>query len=235
MKETLNVRGLKENVNRVFSFINDVVFKNSNDDKVLSMTLKIVCEEIFMQIVSAYSPKIEDIEISFEFYNQGMCCIKFIYGGDKKDVTKSLVENAVLNKLINKIDYSYENMKNCVEVTYCKKGERFLKISEHDEGEKVFLELEGRIDTNTSQDLDDKFKEIFTAGKKFISVNVEKVDYISSTGLRAFLTAQKSINKLDGEMVLENMSDAVYSVFQLTGFSSIVKIKRNNSSDKLQS
>ena len=48
--------------------------------------------------------------------------------------------------------------------------------------------------------------------------------YTSSQGLRIFLMLQKSVNARGGHLVMKNMSPQVKEVFDITGFSNIIKI-----------
>ena len=50
------------------------------------------------------------------------------------------------------------------------------------------------------------------------------MDYISSAGLRVFLSAHKNIAMKGGEFSIRNLSPQVKSVFDMTGFSKILNI-----------
>ena len=54
--------------------------------------------------------------------------------------------------------------------------------------------------------------------------DVEKLEYISFAGLRVLLAMQKLMNQ-QGEMVLQNVNEAVMEVFEVTGFSDILRIE----------
>ena len=54
--------------------------------------------------------------------------------------------------------------------------------------------------------------------------DVEKLEYISSADLRVLLAMQKLMNQ-QGEMVLQNVNEAVMEVFEVTGFSDILRIE----------
>ena len=69
--------------------------------------------------------------------------------------------------------------------------------------------ITGRLDTNTAPELE-------------IMVNL---DYISSAGLRVILIFHKQMAALGGGLVILNPKEEVMDVFDMTGFSSFLKIK----------
>ncbi|MBD9198210.1 MAG: LysR family transcriptional regulator [Clostridiales bacterium] len=54
--------------------------------------------------------------------------------------------------------------------------------------------------------------------------DLAKLEYISSAGLRVLLAMQKLMNQ-QGEMMLQNVNEAVMEVFEVTGFSDILRIE----------
>lgn len=87
----------------------------------------------------------------------------------------------------------------------------------------VLMVLEGRLDTTTAPELE---KAINDEGEalKSLTLDFGGVDYISSAGLRVLLTAQKKMN-VQGSMELNNVSDAVMDIFEMTGFADILVIR----------
>ena len=84
------------------------------------------------------------------------------------------------------------------------------------------LALIGRLDTTTAPQLEEVIKnELEGVGE--LSLDFEKLEYVSSAGLRVLLAAQKTMNK-QGKMVLINVCDDINEVFEITGFSDILTI-----------
>ena len=85
------------------------------------------------------------------------------------------------------------------------------------------LSLEGRLDTTTAPELENVVKTELE-GVTALNVDMEKLEYISSAGLRVLLSAQKAMNK-QGSMTIRNASEDVKEIFDVTGFSDILNIE----------
>ncbi len=92
------------------------------------------------------------------------------------------------------------------------------------EQESITLKIVGRIDTITSPNLEKQLNELVEQTNKLV-LNFEKVDYISSAGLRVLLMIQKKCNQDKKEFVISNVNETVMDVFEMTGFSNILKIE----------
>ena len=98
-----------------------------------------------------------------------------------------------------------------------------LNITKKAEGSKLTVFLEGRIDTTTAPSLDDELNASLDGVEELV-IDFEKLDYISSAGLRVLLSAQKTMNK-QGKMIVKNASEEVMEIFEVTGFSDILTIE----------
>ncbi len=89
----------------------------------------------------------------------------------------------------------------------------------------IVVTLVGRVDTTTAKELEKLVAELLQDECSSVVVDCEKMSYISSSGLRAFLILQKGINAKSGKLVLRSMSDQIKEVFKITGFTSIFTIE----------
>ena len=97
-----------------------------------------------------------------------------------------------------------------------------MTISKTLDGDKLIIALEGRLDTLTAPDLE---KEVSgsLANVNELVFDFEKVDYISSAGLRVLLAFQQ---KMDGKPVkLIKANEVVREVFDVTGFGDIITVE----------
>ena len=98
-----------------------------------------------------------------------------------------------------------------------------LNITKKSEGTTLEVALEGRLDTTTAPQLEAELKSDLPGVTNLI-MDFEKLEYISSAGLRVLLSAQKIMNK-QGEMKLIHVSDVINEIFEVTGFSDMLNIE----------
>ena len=89
---------------------------------------------------------------------------------------------------------------------------------------ELTIVIEGRIDTITSEDLK---KEIDEEIDNFdsLTLDFEKVKYISSAGLRVLVSTQKKLKAANKPFVIKNVDDELNKIFRITGFDKILAIE----------
>ena len=76
----------------------------------------------------------------------------------------------------------------------------------------------------TAPDIQQQISDLILDGKRLLVADLEEAGFVSSAGLRVFLTAQKQLKKVDGEIILYKISDSVFNVFKTSGFDKIIRI-----------
>lgn len=85
------------------------------------------------------------------------------------------------------------------------------------------IAIDGRLDTTTAPQLEEELKQSMNGITRLV-LDFEKLEYISSAGLRVLLAAQKVMNT-QGEMIVKNVNEVVGEVFEITGFLDILTIE----------
>lgn len=98
-----------------------------------------------------------------------------------------------------------------------------MTVNKKREGNSLCVSVEGRLDTVTSPELEAALKEEFE-GLTDLTFDLEKLEYISSAGLRVLLLAQKTMAK-QGKMRVKNANETVKEIFDVTGFSDILTVE----------
>lgn len=99
-----------------------------------------------------------------------------------------------------------------------------MKIKKEIIGNYTVLYIKGRIDTVHSTILETQVNQVYGSGEKNMILNCNGLSYISSSGLRVFLVAQKKAISLKGKLYLCNMQPAIKEIFVISGFSNLFKI-----------
>jgi anti-sigma B factor antagonist len=98
-----------------------------------------------------------------------------------------------------------------------------MTIEKTRNGSALTIALSGRLDTITAPNLEAELKEAL-GGVEELTFDLEKLDYISSAGLRVLLSAQKTMNR-QGSMKVQHPNEIISEIFEVTGFSDILTIE----------
>ena len=99
-----------------------------------------------------------------------------------------------------------------------------MNIKQNLNGTVLTLEVEGRLDTATAPQLEEVVKKETLTARDMI-LNLSKVEYISSSGLRAVLIAHKLMTSVGGQLIVKSPSDFCKQVFAATGMDSALSIQ----------
>ncbi len=98
-----------------------------------------------------------------------------------------------------------------------------LNLNRTNDGNNVTYKLEGRLDTISSPELENDLKDCIESIDS-LCFDCEKLEYISSAGLRVLLSAQKALGD-KGKIKLIHVNETVNEVFVVTGFCNILDIE----------
>ncbi len=88
----------------------------------------------------------------------------------------------------------------------------------------VLAKVEGRLDTINAPEFEKLMQPLLTAEDPIV-LDCADLEYIASSGLRLFLTLQKSVTSRKGQLTLRNLRPDIKAVFDMTRFSSIFNIE----------
>jgi anti-anti-sigma factor len=91
-------------------------------------------------------------------------------------------------------------------------------------GDTTVISLVGDLDTTTAPDADKALKQEMDRGARKILVGFARIDYVSSAGLRVLLAAAKRLRGDDGDLCVCDLNNTVEEIFDMSGFSSILKV-----------
>ena len=92
-----------------------------------------------------------------------------------------------------------------------------MEIIVNKNGNELRVALDGRLDTLSAPELEEKLDEVLDGVEKLI-FDFEKLEYISSAGLRVLAGATDIMEEKSGEMLIANVNSDIRDVFEITGF-----------------
>ncbi len=99
-----------------------------------------------------------------------------------------------------------------------------LKVDVITEGNVTRIVMDGMLDVNSAGEFKEKLNEIPEDAAKVV-IDMEKLKYTSSAGLRVILGLQNSMDKSGSELVFTNVNSIIQEVFDDTGFSDFLIIE----------
>ncbi|MCB1173708.1 MAG: STAS domain-containing protein [Leptospiraceae bacterium] len=81
---------------------------------------------------------------------------------------------------------------------------------------KLVIELSGRIDVHLASEIEDSIADLITKNSsQTVLLNLTDVEYMSSSGLRVFVSLMRTLNEKSRQLKLCNLSSAVRKVFEV--------------------
>ena len=98
-----------------------------------------------------------------------------------------------------------------------------MNIEQKRNGNALTIAPEGYLDTTTAPELR-AVLETALKGVKELTFDFEKLEYISSSGLRLLLYAQKVMSE-QGAMKVIHANSIILEIFEVTGFADVLTIE----------
>ena len=99
-----------------------------------------------------------------------------------------------------------------------------LSLSTRPEGDKTVVEVGGEIDVYTAPRLREQLVDLVAEGKYHLVVDMEKVDFLDSTGLGVLVGGLKRVRAHEGTLHLVCSQERVLKVFRITGLTKVFSI-----------
>lgn len=96
-----------------------------------------------------------------------------------------------------------------------------MDISEKRIGDVNVISLSGRLDAYSANEVEKKLDSLIDAAQVRLVISLEKLEYISSSGLRVSLAALKKVKKQQGDIKLACLKPYIKEVFDIAGFTQL--------------
>ncbi len=100
-----------------------------------------------------------------------------------------------------------------------------MEVTINRQDDKTIVVFAGRLDTPSSQEVSNALEPVVADAKGTIILDCKDLEYISSSGLRIFLTVRKAAAAQGGSVIVKGMRDAIRNIFMMTGFLNLFQIE----------
>lgn len=100
-----------------------------------------------------------------------------------------------------------------------------MEVNITKENGMVVAAFVGRLDTPASQEIAPQVEQLLGEVAGTVVLDCSKLEYISSSGLRIFLSLRKAAGEKGGKVIVKNISNEIRTVFMMTGFLNLFEIQ----------
>ncbi len=104
-----------------------------------------------------------------------------------------------------------------------------LSLETRQENERTVIEVGGEIDVYTAPKLRERIIELVDEGQYHLVVDLEKVEFLDSTGLGVLVGGLKRVRGHDGSLQLVCTQERLLKIFRITGLSKVFAIHASQS------
>ncbi|MGH9301732.1 MAG: STAS domain-containing protein [Acidimicrobiales bacterium] len=94
----------------------------------------------------------------------------------------------------------------------------------HQEDQPLVLAVTGEIDVFTAPQLRQQLIDLANAGHTTVIMDMEKVEFLDSTGLGVLVGGLKRLRGVDGDLILVSTQPRVVKVLEITGLTRVFKV-----------
>ncbi|MBC8275184.1 MAG: STAS domain-containing protein [Chloroflexi bacterium] len=99
-----------------------------------------------------------------------------------------------------------------------------MEILEKKIGNVDLISIGGSLDAYSANDVESKLNSLIDAGQVRLVVSLDKLEYMSSSGLRVLLATLKKVRKQQGDIRLACLKPNIKEVFDISGFTQLFNI-----------
>ena len=100
-----------------------------------------------------------------------------------------------------------------------------MEVTIAHQNDEIIVSLDGRLDTPVAQEVAEKLEPLKEEAGGTIILDCSALTYISSSGLRIFLSMRKAAAAAGGKVIVRNIDDNIRGIFMMTGFLNLFEIQ----------
>lgn len=110
-----------------------------------------------------------------------------------------------------------------------------MEVNAHDSGGAMIIKTKGSINSNTAPALDGELEDLMNQGHYTIVVDLEKTDFISSSGIGVLLGTVTNLRDKGGDLVLMNLPRIVEDIFEILNIKNYFRMIKSLDELKVES
>ena len=100
-----------------------------------------------------------------------------------------------------------------------------MELIIEEKNEVLVVSISGNLDTTTSPEAEEKINELINNDQNKMIVNLHNTGFVSSAGLRVFLSTAKQIGAKGGTVKFCGANEVVQEILDISGFSGILDVE----------
>lgn len=102
-----------------------------------------------------------------------------------------------------------------------------MEFASRQAGAGTVAEIAGRLDSVTSPACEQRIRELIDGGVTSVVLDLARLEYVSSAGLRVLLLTAKLLKAKGGQLRIAGVQPEVRSVFDMSGFSAMFQVEES--------
>ncbi len=99
-----------------------------------------------------------------------------------------------------------------------------MEVETERQGETLIAKTDGRVDGANAREFQTALDAAIEDDDSAVVLDMERLSYISSAGLRVILLTAKTLQGQDRKFAICSLSDSIREVFEISGFDKIISI-----------
>lgn len=99
-----------------------------------------------------------------------------------------------------------------------------INYKEDRKGDVVIFRIKGRLDTISSAMIEKRIFDSINEGNEKILIDLADVIYLSSAGMRMFLSTTKKLRSISGRLLVCSTTPSVLDLFKMSGFDHVLEL-----------
>ena len=102
-----------------------------------------------------------------------------------------------------------------------------MSLNIEDKGKAKIVKLEGKLDVNLSVSIESELDALIESGNINLILEISKVEYLSSSGIRVFINMMRKVKDKNGRLVLASVPDAIKKILKTVDLEDLFEVFDN--------